>query len=237
MEFKESDFQYGFLKLTEYVEPLILLVGTALIYKYQKIKNPLKPIYLKVFLIGALLTFLTEFAIEFAASFFEKDTQAFNFNSQYNFTLIPYFLIGIFIAALLEELIFRHYFFVTIGRALKGNKISFILLSSFIFTLLHFQFYDDYYILISTFLFGTLYAYLFIEYRSVWVPIGVHFGHNLFDYLLGNDIVNLISNNNILYGNFRPLFTAIEILVIIFLIKKTMSNNEFKQDKKSLFLK
>ncbi|WP_423818084.1 CPBP family intramembrane glutamic endopeptidase [Salinimicrobium sp. TIG7-5_MAKvit] len=206
--------------MTIFIEPLILLAGTALIYKYQKIENPFKPVYLKIFLTGTLLTFFVELAIELTALLFENDTQIFNVNSGYNFTIIPFYLIGIFIAALFEELVFRHYFYETIGKALKGIKILFIVLSSFIFTLPHFQYYQDYLILTSTFMFGTLYAYLFIEYKSLWVPLGVHVGHNLFDYLLGNDIVNLTSNNSILYGSYRPIFTAIEILAIIFLIKK-----------------
>lgn len=151
---------------------------------------------------------------------FETTTKFFTLNRNYDLTMIPLYLIGIFIAALLEELVFRHYFFVTIGKALKNNVILFIILSSIAFTLMHFQYYDQYAILISTFLFGILYSYLFVKYKTVWMPLGVHFGHNLFDYLLGNEIINLTTNNSILYGNFRPIFTIIEILLIMFLIKK-----------------
>lgn len=220
LKFQESDFHNGVLKLTTYVEPLILLGGVVLIYKFQRIKNPLIPLSPKIFLIGVFLTVFVEFLIELTAYQFEDSTKFFTLNTDYNFALIPFYFIGIVLAALLEELVFRHYFFVTIGKAIKNNKILFILFSSTLFTLMHFQYYDKHSILISTFLFGVLYAYLFIEYKNVWMPLGVHFGHNLFDYLLGNDIVNLTSNNSILYGNYRPLFTAIEILAIIILIKK-----------------
>jgi membrane protease YdiL (CAAX protease family) len=202
------------------LEPLILLGGVAIIYRFQRIKNPLRPLHLHIFLIGAFLTFSVEVLIELTTYQFEITTEFFTLNRSYNFTLIPLSFIGIFIAALLEELLFRHYFFVTIGKAIKSSKILFIILSSITFTLMHFQYYDDFAVLISTFLFGILYAYLFIKYKTIWMPLGVHFGHNLFDYLLGNDIVNLTTNNSILYGNFRPLFTTIEVLIIIFLIKK-----------------
>jgi len=220
LEFQESDFNNGYLKLTKYVEPLFLLGGVALIYKFQKIKNPLRPIYLNIFFIGVILTFFVEVLLEVTVYQFETTTKFFTLNGNYDLTMIPLYFIGIFIAALLEELVFRHYFFVTIGKAIKNNEIVFIILSSITFTLMHFQYYDEYSILISTFIFGILYSYLFVEYKTVWMPLGVHFGHNLFDYLLGNDIVNLTTNNSILYGNFRPLFTTIEILLIIFLIKK-----------------
>lgn len=220
LEFQESDFDNGHLKLTKYVEPVVLLGGVALIYRLQGIKNPLRPVSLNLFSIGLGLTFFVEVLIEVTVYQFETTTKFFTLNRNYDLTLIPLYLMGIFLAALIEELVFRHYFFVTIGKALKNNVILFIISSSIAFTLMHFQYYGKYAILISTFLFGILYSYLFVKYKTVWIPLGVHFGHNLFDYLLGNDIVNLTTNNSILYGNFRPLFTTIEILLIIFLIKK-----------------
>jgi membrane protease YdiL (CAAX protease family) len=219
LEFQETDFQNGHLDLTKYVEPLILLGGVTIIYRFQKIKNPLRPVYLKIFIAGVFLTMFVELLIELTAYQFETTTKFFSLNKNYDLTLIPLYFTGIFIAALLEELFFRHYFFVTIGRAINNNEILTIIISSIFFTMMHFQYYDDYAILFSTFLFGVLYAYLLVKYKTIWLPVGVHFGHNLFDYLFGSEIVNLTSNNSMLYGDFRPVFTCIEILLIIFLLQ------------------
>ncbi|WP_189606409.1 CPBP family intramembrane glutamic endopeptidase [Salinimicrobium marinum] len=219
LEFQESHFSNGYLNLTKYVEPLVLLGGVAIIYRFQKIKNPLRPVHLKIFLEGVFLTMFVEILIELTAYQFETSTKFFSLNKNYDLTLIPLYFTGIFIAALLEELFFRHYFFETIGRAIKKNEILTIIISSIFFTLMHFQYYDNYSILFSTLIFGVLYAYLLVKYKTIWLPLGVHFGHNLFDYLFGSDIINLTSNDSFLYGNFRPVFTSIEILLIIFLLQ------------------
>ena len=135
-------------------------------------------------------------------------------------SLIPLYIFGIFIAVLLEEWIFRDYIVINLGKILNENKILLIFISSIFFAFFHFQYYNDYFTLISIFLFGVLYVILYLEYNTIWVPLGIHFGHNLFEYLLGSDIVNLTSNNSILYGNFRPIFTIIEIVLILYFTKK-----------------
>jgi len=220
IEFPRADFTKGYWNLTKYVEPLVLLGAIFLIYKVQKIRIPLNPFYLKFFLISTSLTFIIEVLIELIIHPFENNTEFFVTNPEYNLTLIPLQILGIFIAALFEEWIFRDYVVIHFTKALKDNTLLIILASSILFGLFHFQYYNDFSTLISIFLFGVLYVILYLDYKTFWVPLGVHFGHNLFAYLLSGNAINLTSNNSMLYGNYRPIFTIVEIVLIIFITKK-----------------
>jgi len=94
-----------------------------------------------------------------------------------NVKTYPAFLVNLVMIAVLpaigEELLFRG----VILRFLKewtGKVHLAVLLSAFIFSTLHFQFYGFF----PRFLLGVLLGYMFIWSGSLWVPILVHFINN-----------------------------------------------------------
>ncbi len=94
-----------------------------------------------------------------------------------NVNTYPAFLVNLLMIAVLpaigEELLFRG----VILRFLKewtGKVHLAVLLSAFIFSTLHFQFYGFF----PRFLLGVLLGYMFVWSGSLWVPILVHFINN-----------------------------------------------------------
>ncbi len=106
--------------------------------------------------------------------------------------LLPAFLLS-FIASLqspiLEEVIFRGFIFQTLLDR-WGLRIT-ILISSIFFGLAHLANVDSNYSLlaavISTFLAGLMFAQAYLVHKSLWIPIGIHFGW-IFSGRLLNDV-------------------------------------------------
>ncbi len=213
----EQSDKYRFYRKFSYT--LILLVGLSIIYKVQKISFPLKPFLFKFFLITTLITFLTSTSFILLTYCISPTEGFFVINYNYDFTQFPLQLLAIFLGALVEEIIFRHFIITYLESVLNKKHLIIILVSSTLFAILHFS-KGDITIISSIFIYGILYGLLFIRYRSIWIPFAVHFAHNLFVHILGGDIVNLTTNDNFIFGDFRLLFTLIEAIIIYRLIIK-----------------
>lgn len=213
----EQSDNYRFFRKHSY--SLLLFIGVFVIYKIQKLSSPLKPLLFKFFLISTLIAFLLKTFIVLLTYFISPTEGFFVINYNYEFSLLPLYLIAIFVGALVEELIFRHFVITHLESVLNKKHTLIIFISAGFFSILHFS-YGDIYIIFSIFIFGILYGALFIQYKSIWIPLGVHLAHNLFYHILGGDIVNLTTSDNFIYGEFRPLYSLIEAVIIYWLIIK-----------------
>jgi len=85
--------------------------------------------------------------------------------------------INLIIVALLpavgEEFLFRGVL-LRLFKEWTKNKHAAILISAFLFSAVHFQFYG----FLPRFLLGALFGYLFVWSRNIWVPVTVHFINN-----------------------------------------------------------
>ena len=85
--------------------------------------------------------------------------------------------VNLIIVALLpaigEEFLFRGVL-LRLFKEWTKNKHAAILISAFLFSAVHFQFYG----FLPRFLLGALFGYLFVWSRNIWVPVTVHFINN-----------------------------------------------------------
>lgn len=86
-------------------------------------------------------------------------------------------LVNLIIIALLpaigEEFMFRGVL-LKLFREWTKNKHAAVLISAFLFSAVHFQFYG----FLPRFLLGVLFGYLFVWSKNIWVPVTVHFINN-----------------------------------------------------------
>lgn len=86
-------------------------------------------------------------------------------------------LVNLIIIALLpaigEEFMFRG-ILLKLFKEWTKNKHAAILISAFLFSAIHFQFYG----FLPRFLLGVLFGYLFVWSKNIWVPVTVHFINN-----------------------------------------------------------
>jgi len=105
--------------------------------------------------------------------------------------LLPAFVmsfIAIIQSPLLEEVIFRGFIFQTLSDRWGLRPAIFI--SSLLFGIAHLTSLDDFAwwaAIISTFLSGLMFAQAYLCHKSLWIPIGIHFGW-IFSGRLLNDI-------------------------------------------------
>ena len=85
--------------------------------------------------------------------------------------------VNLIIVALLpaigEEFLFRGVLLRLFKEWTKNKHVA-ILISAFLFSAVHFQFYG----FLPRFLLGALFGYLFVWSRNIWVPVTVHFINN-----------------------------------------------------------
>jgi len=72
-----------------------------------------------------------------------------------------------------EEFLFRGVL-LKLFRDWTKNKHAAILISAFLFSAVHFQFYG----FLPRFLLGALFGYLFVWSKNIWIPVTVHFINN-----------------------------------------------------------
>ncbi len=90
-------------------------------------------------------------------------------------------LVGFFIVGIYEELMFRGYVLQRLDE--KAGRIVAIVVSSFLFAVLHFANPGAGFLsLFNTWIIGVLLCALYYRGRSLWTPIGFHFAWN---FLLG----------------------------------------------------
>ena len=85
---------------------------------------------------------------------------------------------GRIISPFLEEIFFRGFMLASFYKTTNNFVLSAIL-SSLLFSLVHFNIMDPYLpILISTFALGLITCYLMIKYKNLWYCIAFHFTYN-----------------------------------------------------------
>lgn len=150
-----------------------------------------------------------------------------NYHFNLNFSFIFPALI-IFLAVLVEEIIFRG-IIQQLFQKYFTNYWSPILLSSLLFSLSHFQFFQEpngIIFFLDTFVFSVLLGFVFIRNRSIVPTIMIHFGWNITNDLLlaYGENYNLISALNIKTNDYLVEISsifAIFITLIATIIIKT----------------
>jgi uncharacterized protein len=129
-------------------------------------------------------------------------------------TLILNLFVLAVIPALGEELFFRG----LLQRLLRAIVVSphlAIIITSVIFSALHFQFFG----FLPRFILGLIYGYLFLWSGTVWLPAFAHFVNNalpvVLSYLYGWDTV---SGSAIDYSTDEPLFPMVSLIAVILLM-------------------
>jgi len=150
---------------------------------------------------------------------------------------IPILLLNIIIMALLPAIFEEFLFRGTIQQLFSkwfSNKHVAIVITAFIFSAIHFQFFG----FIPRFLLGIYLGYLFVWGRSLWLPIIAHFMHNaislIFDYGAQRRGIDLEAITPIQMKEFYPAILLCTFCVgtgIYFLWKKATIPICFELDK------
>ncbi|TDQ25608.1 CPBP family intramembrane glutamic endopeptidase [Tenacibaculum caenipelagi] len=180
-----SFFIYDGYKENIWVEILVeslfisLVIGFSLVrrkemlqlYKFPKINKGLLSLYILVTIVNS---FLVYYGVEFVNSFIND--VSLNSYESYLYLDYPFLWALIFIAILppiFEELAFRGFLFNLLTEVTSVK--STIIATSLLFALVHFSFIS----LIWIFPFGLFLGYLRFKYDSLWLPMLIHFIHNL----------------------------------------------------------
>lgn len=118
-------------------------------------------------------------------------------------------LVILFIAAAAEEIAFRGYILQNLRQG--GNRWTAILVSSAIFSAIHFMnpHYFKSFAPINIFLIGMVFALIRIRWNSLWLPIGLHFGWN---FTLGPILSLPVSGLEMFTGLLRVRWPGEELL-------------------------
>jgi membrane protease YdiL (CAAX protease family) len=128
--------------------------------------------------------------------------------------------------AMFEEFLFRGTLQPFFTQWLRNKSLA-IIITAFIFSAIHFQFYG----FLPRFFLGIYLGYLFIWGKSLWIPIIAHFMHNtnslILNYILQqNDIdIDAIELNQI--SEFYPvvIFCTFSIVFFIYMLWKKYTKN------------
>ncbi len=145
----------------------------------------------------------------------EKMTEAFLNVHTLSGLLLNIVMIGI-IPAVGEELLFRGVLLRLFNDWTKNCHIA-ILISAFLFSAMHLQFFG----FVPRMLIGVLFGYLFVWTRSLWIPVFAHFINNTFAV-----IITFLTNKGIINTNLDVvgtrsndyIYLIISIIAVSFLI-------------------
>ncbi|MEA3316852.1 MAG: CPBP family intramembrane glutamic endopeptidase [Bacteroidota bacterium] len=119
------------------------------------------------------------------------------------------------IPAIGEELIFRGVFQKLFIDLTKNTHWG-IILSAFVFSFIHFQFYG----FIPRMMMGVLFGYLFVWSGSIWLPILAHFMNNsiavVFYYFYGDTVTEQIDNLGA--TNESLIYLIFSVIILSFLL-------------------
>ncbi len=221
---------------------LILFISLALFrFKNQKIDSlGLKPckIRLASFTVGFLMS-LGVCCIYFISLILLLDAEV-RFNNNYTLLHFSSAFWWILKSVLFEELLFRGALFFFAIQILGKHKACF--LSAFIFGIYHwftYEVFGDATEMLNTFLItgigGLMFAYAFAYTKSLYLPIGLHFGWNLVTIMifsqgpLGEQVL-ILSTNNYIDGIVSVLFFLYQILflpvLVFFYLKKYRESSQ-----------
>ena len=143
----------------------------------------------------------------------EKLTNLLVYFSNYKQLMWGLLVIAI-LPALGEELLFRGVIQTQLTKALLNPHLA-ILITGFLFSFIHFQFFG----FIPRMFLGVIFGYLFYWSGSIWVPVCMHFTNNALSYFAMNFYkqqkiqVDLESTKDL-----SPLLIAISGILFIFLL-------------------
>ncbi|MDC0249633.1 CPBP family intramembrane metalloprotease [Flavobacteriales bacterium] len=127
------------------------------------------------------------------------------------------------VPAIGEELLFRGYLQQKIGNWLSNQKIA-ILITAFIFSIIHFHFQG----IIPRFVLGVLLGYLFYWSNSLWLPILAHFVNNaqavIFSYPLFKvdiGVYSLLSKTKV--DPMMGLFSFVSVMLLLYILHQNLS--------------
>lgn len=102
-------------------------------------------------------------------------------------TILKQFLlvgfIGNLIAVIGEEIMFRGFFMSYIIKMSK-NKLFGLIFSSFVFCL---HPYLDFLNFVIAFCAGIVIGYAYLKFKTLYIPIGIHFAYNLFNFTIASE--------------------------------------------------
>ena len=166
----------SFLSLGMVISELVFLLPVIVLFTYKKISLKtlgFHPFDSKSLGIGCgllIVTYLVTILHNIIIFFLGITTQGELINQIFASLKNPFwfFIVGIVLAPLVEEIFFRGFLFAGFRQRMGWNKAA--LLSSGIFGLAHFQLAA----FIPTFLLGYLFSYLFHRSNSIWPGIIFH---------------------------------------------------------------
>lgn len=125
------------------------------------------------------------------------------------------------IPALGEELFFRGMLQKIIVRLISSGHFA-VLITAFVFSFLHFQFFG----FLPRLILGIVYGYLFLWSGSVWLPAIAHFINNaipvIFSYFYGWEVVMVTTTAVTSDKPAIPVFSVIVVVVLMLYCRKTL---------------
>ncbi len=134
-------------------------------------------------------------------------TKIFLDTSGWMLVVLNIFIIAI-IPAIGEELLFRGALQKLITTLTKNYHIS-ILITAFLFSAMHMQFFG----FLPRFFLGIIFGYLVVYGKSIWLSITAHFINNFVAFIL----YNLSQSNNEIHGNPMEAQTELPNLLLVLL--------------------
>ena len=224
---------------------LIIVISSIVIEKFRgKSKYYLWGIKFDKYAINDILTglllALSSFIIFFVIYFLYFETMSINPN--FDFSQMLFSTKAILVALMIEEFVFRGIIFQSLIGMMGNAKASVFI--SLIFTFFHiYNPQVNFIALLNTFIASMLFCAMYIQTKSLWLPISFHFFWNLFQpliigsnlsgttfmklFIFEGDYQSTISNI-LLGGNYgiEGSLTALIILILIFIfvLKKTKTS-------------
>ena len=160
----------------------VLLFGHELMDQFKKI--PSKKLFIKGVLTGWVLLFAASYVSSMIVFIFTKSNDS-SMNQQVITSLMEFhpILMGgmtILCAPIAEEVVFR----LTIMRGLLKQPWIGILLSSFLFGMIHVISAGDFIYLIQYMAMGIALGYVYYRHQNIWFSIGVHAVQNFISTVL-----------------------------------------------------
>jgi len=179
--------------------PVVVGIGILYLLKHFKIQlsfflKEVKPILIAYVVILAVLYFLFKISLDksFFTELFYKKVIFIEFTNPFNFGInnSVSVLLAILYAPVFEEILYRKIIFLKLKEQ-YGLTFG-IVVSAFIFALVHFSVEG----MIAYFIAGLLYSYLYYLTKVLWLNVLVHFIHNL---LASFTIIEMFDSSHRMY--------------------------------------
>ena len=184
--------------------------------------------YIMVILLGASLALTLNIALTFIFNVFKINDQVFEeVNKSISNTVIAaQFLVVVILGPIVEELIFRGLVYRRMRKYF--SNIPAVIMSSFLFGLIHFNISQGVY----AGLIGILLAYIYYKKENIFLCIGYHMGANATAILISSLIDGF--ENDIAKGIVIMLYALFAIIIsiigLVYVIKMRVNKNELAKE-------